>query len=355
MSPVDPAPALALAQCRGDRRSALRTAVARALRHESAALIVSLVLALAALPACAPSDTVLAKSASAGPLQAPGATIAREVGVMGTHFAVRVEAPTRSAALAASEAAIRAVEAAEARLSNWRADSELARFDPTRARASAQLAADLAALAPCAARVAGAFDPTVASPGRGPHGALDSGGFGKGRALDLALAAARAHGATFVELDLGGQIACVGDGAAHEVRLADPRDRTRAVVAVAHEYTSVATSCQSERSGHVVDPESGAAVVFDGALTVFANAALAADVLSTGLFVLGPERAFELAALHGDFDVLVIERTQRGLRVRTSAGLVGRVRALSPDVCVVHAQPLDEHTENTAPIARAVR
>jgi thiamine biosynthesis lipoprotein ApbE len=330
-------------------------ALAHALRREVFGLVGLPLLALAALPGCAPQV-------------AESVVIERELGVMGTHLALSIGAPTRAQALAASEAAVRAVEAAEARLSNWRADSELALLVDASApsgsglAASPQLAADLAALAPCAARVAGAFDPTVASPGRGPHGAIDSGGFGKGRALDLALAAARAHGATTVELDLGGQTARLVDGAASDtpsdVQLADPRDRNRAVVAVEHAFASVATSCQSERAGHVVDPATGAAAPFDGALTVFANDALLADVLSTGLFVLGRERALELAELHGDFDVLVLEPTDSGLRVHTSAGLVGRVRALAADVSIAPAAAVvdrDEHQQHAAPIAGALR
>jgi len=48
---------------------------------------------------------------------------------MGTEATVRVEASDREAALAASEAAVRALEAAEARLSTWTDDSELARLN----------------------------------------------------------------------------------------------------------------------------------------------------------------------------------------------------------------------------------
>jgi thiamine biosynthesis lipoprotein ApbE len=314
---------------RPTRPARLATAVGRALRHEACGLVGLLAFALVALPGCAPG---------AG----GSVAIERELVAMGTHLTVRVSAPTRREALLASEAAVREVEAAELRLSNWRADSELARFDPASADASPELAADLAALAPCAARVAGAFDPSVASPGRGPHGALDSGGFGKGRALDLALAAARDHGATSVALDLGGQTARLVDGEPYEVRLADPRERARAVVAVATAHTSCATSCQSERAGHLVDPASGAAVAFDGSLTVFASSALLADVLSTGLFVLGPERALELAARHGDFEVLVLTPNDDGLSVHTSAGLVGCLRVLANDVEI--ALPLSTST-----------
>ena len=60
--------------------------------------------------------------------RAPRATVERHVVAMGTSLRLTVTGADRTAALCASEAAVRAVEATEQRLSTWRADSELARF-----------------------------------------------------------------------------------------------------------------------------------------------------------------------------------------------------------------------------------
>lgn len=271
-----------------------------------------------------------------------GARIERHLAAMGTHLVLAVEAPSRAEALAASEAAVAAVLAAEQRLSNWRADSELVRLFPLGAPApdlgeplgtsgaSPALAADLAALAPLVAASGGAFDPRASAGRGGPFGAIDSGGFGKGRALDLAAAAACARGATHVEVDLGGQVLVSGDERERTVALADPRDRSRAVVEVATRRASLATSSQGERPGHIVDPSSTTSAAFEGAVTVFADDALAADVFSTALLVLGRERALELAPRLG-IDVLVIEPRGATLVVHGSAGLAGRVRALVAD------------------------
>jgi len=296
-----------------------------------------------------------------------GARIERHLAAMGTHLTVAVEAPTRAAALAASEAAIAAVLAAEQRLSNWRADSELVRLFPLGAPAPAPaelrdargaspaLAADLAALAPLVAASAGAFDPRASAGRGGPFGAIDSGGFGKGRALDLAAAAAGASGATHVVVDLGGQVLVSGDDRERSVALADPRDRSRAVVEVATRRASLATSSQGERPGHIVDPSSSTSVAFDGAVTVFADDALAADVFSTALLVHGRERALELAPRLG-IDVLVLEPRGATLVVHASAGLAGRVRTLvadavlalphapSPSTCPSPTSPTDLHS-----------
>jgi thiamine biosynthesis lipoprotein len=315
------------------RRAALRTAV-----REVFAVVLLVVLAATALRErwSAPTDGAHAATSR----------IERRLAAMGTHLSVVACAADRATALAASEAAVSAVLAAERRLSNWSADSELVRLLPLGAAlpsldrielpsgASDELAADLAALAPLVAACEGAFDPRASAGRGGPFGAVDSGGFGKGRALDLAVAAGLARGATHIEVDLGGQVLVGGDDRERSVSLADPRDRSRAVVEVATRHASLATSCQSERPGHIVDPSSTASVPFDGALTVFADEALAADVFSTALFVLGRERALALAARLG-VDVLVLEPRGARLLVHSSAGLEGRVRALAADVDVV--------------------
>ena len=84
---------------------------------------------------------------------------------MGTRLDLTVEAPDRAIALAASEKAVGALEAAEARLSTWREDGELARFNRSPVGApfalSPALAAELQSARQCWEETGGAFDPTV--------------------------------------------------------------------------------------------------------------------------------------------------------------------------------------------------
>lgn len=315
--------------------------------------------------------------------------VERDVAAMGTRLAMAIEVSDRAQGLAASAAIVAAVEDAERRLSTWRETSELQTFNAAPAGARVPLSpfawgAVTAALA-CWEETGGAFDPTVAplveawglrSGGRLPEPGeiaaarlavdagrllleparrelvqpgglrLEEGGFGKGAALDAALAAASAlvpGGA--IALDFGGQLAWSGRTQPFLVRLADPRDRSRTVLELTLDrpFGSLSTSANSERSaragaarvGHLLDPRSGRPAPDFGSATILATQATAADCRSTGLFVLGPERGAALAARwsrehQGEAVLLVVEPD--GLRALVTAGLAERARALAPEL-----------------------
>src|SRR5690606_35898072 len=61
---------------------------------------------------------------------------------------------------------------------------------------------------------------------------LEEGAFGKGVGLEDALAALRAAGATAALVDLGGQVATLGEGAPQRYAIAHPRDRARAALEI---------------------------------------------------------------------------------------------------------------------------
>lgn len=311
-------------------------------------------------------------------------TVERRLGLMGTELDVKVEAANRAAALDASEAAVRALEAAEARLSTWREDSELARLNrapvDTPVALSPLLAAELRGVQHWWKETGGAFDPGIgrlvaawglrtggriptaeereqaraggglaglelAGDGRAvrrqPGLRIEEGGWGKGAGLDAAIEALRAEGhARSAVLNLGGQVAVYSRGGgetAWTIPIADPRDRQRAVVALDLSSGSVATSGNSEhgfeqggvRYGHLLDPATGEPARDFGSLTVWAPGALAADCLSK-LYVLGPEGALAWARAHRDVEVLILEPLADGLRARASAGWRGRLKALVP-------------------------
>lgn len=309
----------------------------------------------------------------------------RRVAAMGTTFALQVEAADRAAALAAAEALVAAVADAETRLSTWRGDTELARFNRAGVGGAVVLSAptfgELAAALECSIETGGAFDPTVAplvevwdlrGAGRRPAEAelaaareevgaatrlapaagersltkrapvrIEEGGFGKGAALARALEAAGARGVT-ARLDLGGQLAWTRGASPARVEIADPRDRTRAVVAVELGVGpgSLATSGNSERSrevggeriGHLLDPATGRPAPEFGSVTVLAADPLRADCLSTALYVLGPERGLAWLAAHpGDEAVFLVVDAERTI-VRATPGLGGRLRPLAAEV-----------------------
>lgn len=214
-----------------------------------------------------------------------------------------------------------------------------------------------------------------------PGAWIDAGAFGKGAALKVARRALESGGAASGLLDFGGQFVVFGappDGvrdATDGVR-APPRDTDRArdawpisiarpdrrdvpAVRLAVDGGSVATTSASERfvvvrdtvRGHVLDPRSGEPVRPWGSVTVHASDPLTADVLSTALFVMGPEEGLAWAEDHegvaalflrpgdegldaswdGEMERMILEapegpRSGRGARSRTDRGATHRDR-----------------------------
>jgi thiamine biosynthesis lipoprotein len=294
-----------------------------------------------------------------------GSAVERRLAMMGTSLEIRVEAADRGQALAASERAVAALEAAERRLSTWRDDSELARLNASPAGQavplSPELAADLEKARRCWEETNGTFNPAVGklvrawglrTGGRRPSPEelreavaaadpaalreLEEGGWGKGAGLADALKAlAGPAGLKRALLDLGGQVAVTGDGP-WSIPVADPQHRERPVVALTIDGGSVSTSGNSERGivvdgerlGHILDPRSGRPAPDFGSLTVWTADPLRADCLSTGLYVMGPEPALGWAADHPGVEVLVLRPREDRIEALASAGLEGKLEVL---------------------------
>ena len=151
---------------------------------------------------------------------------------------------------------------------------------------------------------------------------IELGGIGKGIALDAAVRILRTGGVVSGLLDFGGQVMVVGETAPEDgwlIGVADPEQRDRAVATVTLHRGSLATSGNSERAvtgdqgrtGHILDPASGAPAQFTGTVSVLAEDGTSADALSTALFVMGPERGLEWAESRG-IAALYIRRTDDG-------------------------------------------
>jgi thiamine biosynthesis lipoprotein len=114
--------------------------------------------------------------------------------------------------------------------------------------------------------------------------------------------------------------------------VADPLQRERTIVELAIDGGSVSTSGISEKGRHILDPRTGEPAPDIGSVTVWTADPLRADCLSTGLYVLGPERALDWAAAHPGVEALVLLPRGDRLEAWASPGLKGRLRMLSPEV-----------------------
>jgi thiamine biosynthesis lipoprotein len=295
---------------------------------------------------------------------------------MGTTLRVGVHAQSRSSGIAAIESAFAAVRAADSLLSTWRDDSELARLNRAPlgrpAAVSPALGRILADVDRWSRATGGAFEPALGAledawdlrgRGRVPDAAelararartgrrafrvsadgrtlrrlrdgawLDSGGFGKGAALDAARDSLAAHGIATALLDFGGQVLALGRALgerAWDVPVAHPAHRFEPVARLALRDRSASTSAQSERFvevrgrryGHLLDPRTGRPVPPWGSVTVVAESALVADILSTALLVLGPDAALAWARRRPEVGVLVLEERQGRVAPRWSPGM----------------------------------
>jgi thiamine biosynthesis lipoprotein len=301
-----------------------------------------LLLALAAALACAdpcPRDR----------LELAGET-------MGTRWSATVACPSPSLRPAPLEAELAGVLARiDARMSTWREDSELSRFNRHAGTDWFAVSAETAAVAAQSLRMAeltgGAFDATVYplvrlwgfGPRRDPAAApglreiararrrvgpgklavraappalrklrpdveLDFSGIAKGHAADAVGARLAALGARDFLVAIGGELLARGRPApapAWRVGLEQPlleARRLRGVVSLSDAAISTSGSYHdfqlrgARRDSHVIDPRSGEPVRHELlAVSVIAPTALRADALATGLLVLGPEAGRALA------------------------------------------------------------
>jgi thiamine biosynthesis lipoprotein len=290
---------------------------------------------------------------------------------MGTVLRIEVAAPSRTSALAASEAAFRAVQRVDGAISSWRRDSDVGRLNASAARRpvhAPELIALIDELTTWSVDTEGAFDPVVGAlieawdlRGAGRYASaedvvaalrrtglrhlrvdaahdalqwtvdgawLDAGGFGKGLALRVARAALDSAGVTAARLDFGGQTLATGSDrhASWLVGVAHPDRRSHSVAALRLQNASAATSGQSERHreldgqvvGHIVDPRTGYPVSPWGSVTVVSADPMVADIVATALFVMGPDAAMAWARERQDVGVLALEVVDDVLVRRTN-------------------------------------
>jgi thiamine biosynthesis lipoprotein len=276
--------------------------------------------------------------------------VEREAYLMGTRVRMATWDAARPRGLQRLERALAILEQTESELSTWRSDSTVTALNRTPVgepwQADAPLCAVFAAIGHWQQETEGAFDPAIGSlldawdvHGRGrvpsapelaaarsisgfsrfgfdprrctitrrAEATLDVGAFGKGEALDRA---ARALGDAPWMIDFGGQVSVHGappGESGWSIAIAHPSHRDRRHLLVLIRDGSLSTSAGSERDllvdgtrvGHILDPRTGQPAPFRGSVTVWHQRALVADILSTSLFVMGPERGMQWAEARG--------------------------------------------------------
>jgi FAD:protein FMN transferase len=162
---------------------------------------------------------------------------------------------------------------------------------------------------------------------------IDLGGIAKGYALDRAASAMRQAGATGGLVDLGGNLAVFGEMPDSGMGVADPKHpgRLLGVLAVRNAFVSTTGGYEryvvidGHRYGHVLDPRTGLPVEGMLSVTVVALTGMAADALSTAVFVLGPSQGADLLSrAEGAEGIIVWEDESGQVKTRVSGGLIQR-------------------------------
>jgi len=266
--------------------------------------------------------------------------VSRDVYLMGTRARLSAYAETHDRGVTALESALETIEAAEEELSTWRQSSQMSALNRHHVgeawTATPRVCRMFVDLWEWHRATSGAFDPAIgrlldawdvhgdgvvpaddasltarASSGlallrfdddnctvtRRADVTVDAGAFGKGEALDRV---ADVLGDIPWMIDIGGQIAVGGRSprnGAWAIGIAHPSQRDVPVLQIEMTTGSLSTSAGSERDldvngtriGHVLDPRTGRPATFSGSVSVWHERGLAADVLSTALYVMGPE------------------------------------------------------------------
>jgi thiamine biosynthesis lipoprotein len=232
----------------------------------------------------------------------------RTFNIMGTQVTITVKDSNRGAHI---EAAYKRLKELEEKLNRHAPLSEVNRINNLAGLAAAPVSDDtlrcikLALLA--AEKTSGAFDPTLKNYKKikldiknrtvkllDEKIQLNLDGIGKGFAVEEARKVLRKRGVKSAMIDMRSSIAVIGQP--WKIGIKHPRKKNMILeVITLEDGDAVSTSGDYEQGRHIIDPRTGKPATFCRAVTVVGRDAGWADALSTGIFVLGPEKGLELA------------------------------------------------------------
>ena len=169
------------------------------------------------------------------------------------------------------------------------------------------------------------------------------GGIGKGYAVDRAAALLRREGFPNFMIQAGGDLYAAGlvEGGPWLLGVHDPRGRATegapndsfatidlsdATLSTSGDYERFFIK-DGQRYHHLLDPDTGQPARGCVSVTIVAKTATMADALSTGVFILGPEKGLALVERLQDVEAVIVTADNQ---VLISSGLQGRVRVAHP-------------------------
>jgi FAD:protein FMN transferase len=164
------------------------------------------------------------------------------------------------------------------------------------------------------------------------------GGVGKGYAVDRAADLLRARGLSDFLIQSGGDLYVSGSNQGKPWRLGlnDPRgkpgesfatlDLSDGTFSTSGDYERFFLK-DGRRYHHLIDPDTGEPARGCRSVTIVSNRAVLADVLSTGVFILGPAEGMALIEKLPDVEGVIVSSTNQ---VLISSGLKGRLTLLAP-------------------------
>ncbi len=163
------------------------------------------------------------------------------------------------------------------------------------------------------------------------------GGIGKGYAIDRGVVLLKQQGLSDFMIQSGGDLYVAGANGDKpwKLAIADPRGDHSPFATLQLQDGTFSTSGDYERSfmkdgkryHHLIDPDFGEPASGCRSVTIVANRAVIADVLSTGVFILGPDEGMTLIEKLPDVEGIIVTADNE---VRISSGLRGRIELLRP-------------------------
>ena len=163
---------------------------------------------------------------------------------------------------------------------------------------------------------------------------LDFGAVGKGYAGDRAISVLKENGIKSALLDLGGNVQALGrkpDGSLWKIGIKNPwggkpvcsLEIADCAVITSGGYERFFTGADGKKYIHIFDSVTGHPVDNElESVTIVCKSGLYADALSTTLFAMGSEKAFEFWKKNCDFDFILVKKDKS---ILYSEGLCGKI------------------------------